>query len=86
MLFTRDSPQDKGDTYVESEGMEKVTSANGKHREAGVAIFLSDKTDFKMKAKNTKAGQKEDQDFCKISCPLLCNAIKIKLLMKGLNS
>ena len=38
-------------------GWEKMFHANGKVREAGVAILISDKIDFKMKAiKKDKEG------------------------------
>ena len=41
MLPIRDPPQNKRPTQTESEGLEKKT---------GIAIFLSDKIDFKTKA------------------------------------
>ena len=44
------------DTYrLKVRGWEKIFHANGQDRKAGVAIFISDKIDFKMKAikKNT---------------------------------
>ena len=34
---------------TESEGMEKIFHANGNQKKAGVAIFISDKIDFKTK-------------------------------------
>ena len=57
MLPTRDSPQGKGHIHIESERMGKYIHASGKDRKAGVAILLSDKIDFKMKAiKKDKEG------------------------------
>ena len=46
------------DTYrLEVRGWEKIFHANGQDRKAGVAILISDKTDFKMKAiKKDKEG------------------------------
>ena len=43
MLPTRDSPQTKGHIQTESEGMEKISHANGDQKKAGVAILISDK-------------------------------------------
>ena len=51
MLPTRDPPQDKRLTQTESEGLE--TNFPSKHpgkKKAGVAILISDKTDFKKRA------------------------------------
>ena len=50
MLPTRDPPQDKRPTQSESEGLEKIFHANGQEKKAGVAIFTSDKIDFKKRA------------------------------------
>ena len=53
MLPTRDPPQDKRLTQTESEGLE--TNFPSKHpgkKKAGVAILISDKTDFKKRAIN----------------------------------
>lgn len=36
-------------TYAESEEMEKILLANGNLKKAGVAMLISDKTDFKPK-------------------------------------
>ena len=46
------------DTYrLKVRGWEKMLHANGQDRKAGVAILLSEKIDFKMKAiKNDKEG------------------------------
>ena len=50
MLSTRDPPQNKGHIQTESEGLEKIFHANRGQKKAGVAILISDKTDFKTKA------------------------------------
>ena len=50
MLSTRDPTQNKGHKQTESEGLEKISHANGDQRKAGVAIFISDKIDFEIKA------------------------------------
>ena len=49
MLSTRDTPQNKGHIQTESEGLEKVFHANGYQKKEGVAILISDKTDFEIK-------------------------------------
>ena len=49
MLSTRDPLRTQGHIQTESEGMEKIFNANGNQRKAGVAILISDKTDFKIK-------------------------------------
>ena len=58
MLSTRDPPPNKGHIQTESEGLEKkICLANGDQRKAGVAILISDKIDFKIKAvKRDKEG------------------------------
>ena len=56
MLPIKEPPQDK-DKLIESGVMEKLFHSNGKDKKVGVAILLSDKTDFKTKAiKKNKAG------------------------------
>ena len=45
MLSTRDPPQNKGHIQTESEGLE-----NRDQKKAGVAILISDKKDFEIKA------------------------------------
>ena len=50
MLSTRDPPQNKGHIQIESEGLEKKFHANGDQKKAGVAILISDKIHFKIKA------------------------------------
>ena len=60
MLSTRDPPQNKGHIQPESEGLgkkKKEIHANGDQKKAGVAIHISDKIDFKIKAvKRDKEG------------------------------
>ena len=57
MLSTRDPPQNKGHIQTESEGQGKIFHANGDQKKAGVAILISDKIDFDIKAmKRDKEG------------------------------
>ena len=57
MLSTRDPSQSKGHIQTESEGLEKNISCKRRPRKAGVAILISDKIDFKIKAvKRDKEG------------------------------
>ena len=42
--------QSKGHIQTKSEGLKKIFHANGDQKKAGVAIFVSDKIDFKIKA------------------------------------
>ena len=57
MLSTRDPPQTKGHIQTENEGLEKVFYANGDQKKAEVAILISDKIDFEIKAvKRDKEG------------------------------
>ena len=62
MLSTRDPPQSKGHIQTESEGCKKIFHANGdqkkkKKKKARVAILISDKIDFEIKAvKRDKEG------------------------------
>ena len=54
MLPTRDPPQNKGHMQTESEGLEKdIPCKQRPKKKAGVAIFISDKIDFKTKAVKT---------------------------------
>ena len=56
MLSTRNPPQNKGHTQTESEGLEKNISCIDQ-KKAGVAILISDKTDFEIKVmKRDKEG------------------------------
>ena len=50
MLSTRDPPQNRGHIQTESEGLEKDISCKWRQKKAGVAIIISDKIDFKIKA------------------------------------
>ena len=50
MLSTGDPPQTKGNIQTESEGLEKIVHANGDQKKAGVAILISEKIDFEIKA------------------------------------
>ena len=62
MLSTRDPPQNKGHIQTESEGLEKDIPCKQRSKEARVAIFISDKIDFKTKAvKRDKRLQHNDQ-------------------------
>ena len=57
MLSTRDPPQNKGHIQTESEGLKKIFYANADQKKAGVAILISDKIDFEIKAmKRDKEG------------------------------
>ena len=57
MLSTRDPPQNKGYLQTESEALEEIFHANWDQKKAGVAIFISDKLDFKIKVvKRQKEG------------------------------
>ena len=55
-MLSRGNPlQIQGHMQTESEGMKNVFLANGSQKKAGVAILISDKIDFKIKAvKETK--------------------------------
>ena len=50
MLSTRDPPQTKGHIQTESEGWKKIFHENGDQKKVGVAIHISDKIDFEIKA------------------------------------
>ena len=57
MLSTRDPPQNKGHIQTESEGLgKKIFHPNGEQNKAGVAILISDKIDFKIKAVKSNKG------------------------------
>ena len=50
MRSTGDPPQNKGHIQTESEGLgKKIFHTNGDQKEAGAAILISDKIDFKIK-------------------------------------
>ena len=50
MLSTRDPPQNKGHIQTENEGLEKIFHTNRDQKKAGIAILISDKIDFEIKA------------------------------------
>ena len=50
MLSTRDPRQNKGHIPTDSEGLEKIFHTNGDQKKAGVAILITDKIDFEIKA------------------------------------
>ena len=50
MLSTRDPPQNKGHIQTESEKLEKRYSMHRDQTKAEVAILISEKIDFKIKA------------------------------------
>ena len=55
MLSTRDPPQTKGHIQTEVKGWKKIFHANRDQKKEGVAILISDKIDFEIKAmKETK--------------------------------
>ena len=57
MPSARDSPQTKGHIQTEREGLEKKFYANRDQNKAGVAILISYKIDFEIKAvKRDKEG------------------------------
>ena len=57
MLSTRDPLQNKGHIRLKVKGWKKIFHANGDQRKAGVAILISDKIDFQIKAvKRDKEG------------------------------
>ena len=47
MLPTRDPPQNKGHIRLKVKGWKKIFHANRDQKKAGIAIFISDKPDFK---------------------------------------
>ena len=79
MLSTRHPPQTKEHIQAESEGLEKYINTNGDQKKAGIAILISDKIDFEIKAvKRDKEGhyimikgsiQKEDITIINIYSP-----------------
>ena len=50
MLSTRDPLQNKGHIQTKSEGLEKNISCKWRPKKTGVAILISDKIDFQIKA------------------------------------
>ena len=57
MLSTRDPLQTQGHIQTESEGLENIFHTNGDQKKAEVAILISEKTHFEIKAvKRDKEG------------------------------
>ena len=57
MLSTREEPQNKDTHRLKVKDWKKIFHANRDQKEAGVAILISDKIDFKTKAvKRDKEG------------------------------
>ena len=50
LLFTRNTPQHKDRHLLRVNGWEKAYQANGPKKQAGVAILISNKLDFKLKS------------------------------------
>ena len=50
MLFTRDLPQNKGHNRLKVKDWKKIFHANGDQKKAAIAILISDKIDFEIKA------------------------------------
>ena len=50
MLSTRNPPRNKRHIQTKSEGLQKIFYVTGDQKKAGVAILISDKIDFKIKA------------------------------------
>ena len=50
MLSTRDPTQNKVHTHTEVKGWKNILHANGDPKKAGVAIPISEKIDFEIKA------------------------------------
>ena len=78
MLSTKDPPETKGHIQTEREGLEKDISCKWRPKKAEVAILISDKIDFEIKAvKRDKEGhimikgsiQEEDITITNIYAP-----------------
>ena len=86
MLSTRDPPQTKGHIQTESEELVKDTSWKWRPKKSGVAILISDKIDFEIKAlKRDKEGydimikgsiQEEDITILNIWTSLVAQMVK----------
>ena len=62
MLSKRGPPRNRGHIQTESEGLEKIFHANRDQKKTGVAIFISDKIDFKTKSeKRQRKALHDDQ-------------------------
>ena len=55
-LSSRDPPQNKGHIWTENEELEKDIHANGDQKKARVAMLISDKIDFEIKAMKRDKG------------------------------
>ena len=49
LLFTRNTPQPQRPHYLRVKDWEKVFQSNGPKKQAGVAILITNKIDFKLK-------------------------------------
>ena len=91
-----DPPQNKGHIKLKGNGWKKIFHANGDQKKAGVAILISDKIDFEIKAvKREKEGhyimikgsiQEEDLTIINIYAPnigALQNVRQMLTSMKG---
>ena len=56
MQSTKDPPQNRGHIQAESEGRKKIFHANRDQKKARVAVLISDKIDFKIKAVKRNKG------------------------------
>ena len=84
MLSTRDPLQTQGHIQTESEGLENIFHTNGDQKKAEVAILISEKTHFEIKAvKRDKEGhyimikgsiQEEDITIINIYAPNINNS------------
>ena len=50
LLHTRNTPQPQRQTSPQSKGLGKKIQLNGPKKQAGVAILISNKIDFKLKS------------------------------------
>ena len=50
LLYTRNTPQPQRQTLPQSKGLGKFFQSNGPKKQAGVAILISIKIDFKLKS------------------------------------
>ena len=94
MLSTRGPPRNKGHIQTESEGLEKIFHANRDQKKAGVAILISDKIDFQIKAvKRDKEGhyimikgsiQEEDITIINIYAPNMGAPQYVRQMLKSM--
>ena len=64
MLSLRDPPKIERYTQTKSKEMEKDISCKWKEKKAGVAIFITDKIDFKTKSRLVVKMEAEVNTFC----------------------